>query len=109
MPREQKTINIEVGCRIKARRGQLRISREELARRTGYSSNFVQEVERGRSGLSSESLCAFSRALDVSADKLLFGSERRSYDHLLRKLDQVPDEKLGAVLRVLDAAIDCVD
>jgi transcriptional regulator with XRE-family HTH domain len=107
MPREKKSVNIQVGQRIKARRTELHLNREELAQRTGYSSNLIQEVERGRSGLSSESLCAFSTALNVSADALLFGDSLRGLEFLQRKLDTVPPAKLDHVLKIIDEAIAC--
>lgn len=66
MPRTAKNVNIEVGQRIKQQRTAQGLTREQLARVTGYSANFIQEVERGRSGLSSESMRAFSTALKVS-------------------------------------------
>lgn len=107
MPRELKSINIEVGQRIKSRRESLRLSRDELAKLSGYSSNFIQEVERGRSGLSSESIRAFSTALDISADAILFGKAGQTSDHLARKLSEVPDSKRSLVEQILDAAVAC--
>ena len=68
MPRELKNINIEIGARIKQQRINQSLTREQLADLSGYSANFIQEVERGRSGLSSESMRAFSIALKISAD-----------------------------------------
>ena len=59
MPRELKTINVEIGARIKENRKAQKLTREQLAELSGYSTNFIQEVERGRSGLSSESIRAF--------------------------------------------------
>ena len=63
MPRTLKDINIEVGARIKEKRLAQKLTREDLARLSGYTANFIQEVERGRSGLSSESIRALSMAL----------------------------------------------
>ena len=107
MPRERKTINVEIGKRIQGRREQLNMTREGFARQTGYSSNFIQEAERGRSGLSSESLRIFATALDVSTDYLLFGQADRSFDHVVKKLSTVPPEKLDHVLKIIDEAIAC--
>ena len=72
MPRILKHINIEVGNRIKQQRLAQNLTREQLAQLSGYSANFIQEIERGRSGLSSESMRAFAIALKVSSDSLLF-------------------------------------
>ena len=107
MSRELKAINVEVGTRIRQARTRLQLTRDELAAKSGYSATFIQEVERGRSGLSSESLKAFSSALNVSADSLLFGSGSNQYDFILRKLSSVPPEKIEHVLAVLEAAIEC--
>lgn len=107
MPRELNSINIEVGRRVRQRRTELRLTRESLAKLVGYSSNIVQEVERGRSGLSSESICAFAKALNSSADALLFGRANYNCDQLLAKLEQVPVEKQERILRILDDVIAC--
>jgi len=107
MAREPKAINVEVGARIKQARMKLKMTRGDLAARVGYSANFIQEVERGRSGLSSESIKAFSTALNVSADALLFGSEADQHSYILRKLNTVPSEKRGHILVILEEAIEC--
>lgn len=107
MSRVIKTINREVGGRIKQQRISQGLTREQLARLTGYSANFIQEVERGRSGLSSESIRAFSTALRVSSDHLLFGTASESFGFLLAKLDTVPRNKRKHIFRIIEAAIDC--
>ena len=107
MAREQKSINIEVGGRIKACRKEKGLSREELACHSGYSPNFVQEVERGRSGLSSESMRAFSKALQVSADYLLFGLEVDEFCFIADMLKAVPVEKRKRVLHIIEEVVKC--
>ena len=44
MPRTLKDINIEVGARIKEKRLAQKLTREDLARLSGYTANFIQEV-----------------------------------------------------------------
>ena len=107
MGRELKAINVEVGGRIKQLRTAQKLTRDELAALTGYSSHFIQEVERGRSGLSCESIKAFSKALKVSADALLFGEEADQSNYFLRKVASVPPEKLKHIWAILDEAIEC--
>lgn len=107
MPRTPKNINIEIGHRIKQERLKQKLTREQLARLVGYSANFIQEVERGRSGLSSESIRAISVALKVSSDCLLFGTPSKSYDYLCSKLSLVPQEKHKYIIQILDAAVEC--
>lgn len=109
MPRTAKNVNIEVGQRIKQQRTAQGLTREQLARVTGYSANFIQEVERGRSGLSSESMRAFSTALKVSADCLLFGSPPAGFEYLFAKLGTVSQEKRKYIIAILEAAIACAE
>lgn len=107
MSRETKSINLEVGTRIKQRRLSLKLTRERLATLSGYSANFVAEVERGRSGLSSESIRAFSSALHISADRLLFGTESDGLEYVLEKLKSVPPEKREHIIRIIEEAVQC--
>lgn len=107
MPRGTKSINVEVGTRIKQRRTSLRLTRERLAELSGYSANFVAEVERGRSGLSSESIRAFSSALQISADSLLFGTQSDGFEYVAEKLKSVPVEKREHIFRIIEEAIQC--
>jgi len=105
--KQVKTINAEIGARIKQHRLSQKMTRDELARLSGYSANFVQEVELGRSGLSSESIKAFSVALHVSTDDLLFGNTLDGFGHLLEKLKSVPVEKRKHIFKIIDEAIEC--
>ena len=102
MPRTLKDINIEVGARIKEKRLAQKLTREDLARLSGYTANFIQEVERGRSGLSSESM-----ALKVSADTLLFGEAPEEFAHIAQRLKSVPPQKRKHILRIIEEAIAC--
>ena len=107
MPRALKDINIEVGARIKERRLAQKLSRECLARLSGDTANFIQEVERGRSGLSSESIRALSMALRVSADALLFGETPEEFAHIPQRLKSVPPQKREHIIRIIEEAIAC--
>lgn len=108
MPRTKKDINVEIGARIKEKRLALKMTRNELAHRSGYSSNFIQEVERGRSGLSSESIRALSLALKVSADTLLFGEAPEEFAHISQQLKSVPPQKLEHIIKVIEEVIVCI-
>ena len=107
MSRPMKDINIEVGARIKEKRLAQKLTREELAQLSGYTANFIQEVERGRSGLSSESIRALSMALRVSADTLLFGEAQEEYTYLAQKLKSVSPQKRKHILKIIEEAIAC--
>lgn len=107
MARKLKDVNIEIGARIKNERTAQKMTREDLAKLSGYSANFIQEVERGRSGLSSESIRAFAAALNLSADTLLFGRVPDSFEYVIQKLKAVPAEKMPHILKIIDEAIEC--
>jgi len=107
MQRPLKDINIEVGARIKAKRKAQNLTRDRLAELSGYSANFIQEVERGRSGLSSESIRALSQALKTSADSLLFGDVADDFSYLAGLLATVPAEKRRHIVRIVEEAIEC--
>lgn len=107
MPRPMKDINIEVGARIKEKRLAQKLTREELAQLSGYTANFIQEVERGRSGLSSESIRALSMALKVSADTLLFGEAPEEFAHISQRLKSVPPQKRKHIIRIIEDTIAC--
>ena len=107
MPRELKSINVEIGARVKERRTAQRLTRDNLAQLTGYSADFIQQVECGRSGLSSESIRAFATALYVSADFLLFGHESMGYERVVAQLKTVPPEKLEHIIKIIDEAVKC--
>ena len=78
MSRVLKDINIEIGARIKEKRLAQKLTREELAQLSGYTANFIQEVERGRSGLSSESIRAMSIALKVLRTRYYLAMYRKN-------------------------------
>lgn len=107
MPRTLKDINIEVGTRIKEKRLAQKLTREDLAQLSGYTANFIQEVERGRSGLSSESIRALSMALKVSADSLLFGDAPEEFTYIAQKLKEIPPQKREHIIRIIEEAIAC--
>ena len=63
----------EIGSRIKALREARGYTREELAERAEISSKFLYEVEKGRKGLSADTLLKISRTLSCSCDYVLTG------------------------------------
>lgn len=72
--KEKNPLHVEVGQRIRARREDLKWSRDQLSEAADISTRFLACVENGQSGLSMESLKSMSRALGVSTDYLLFAS-----------------------------------
>ncbi len=108
MSRVRKSINIEIGQRIRERRTTLGMTRETLANLSGYSIDFIAAVERGISGLSAESFRSISLALDISVDYLIFGEPNPAFDAISRKLSTVPEKKRKYVLRIIDDILSCI-
>ncbi len=66
-----------LGRAIRERRGELGLSRPELARRAGLSYPYVAELETGRKQGSPSTLHALASALDLETHELLARAERR--------------------------------
>ena len=103
-----KSINIEIGARIQSQRKAHGWTREQLAELAGYSVSFIHEIERGRSGLSSESMKRLSEVFDVSADFLLNGDVtiKPQVDSMTRKLQSLNNKELLYLDRIIDAYIE---
>ena len=85
--RVKKSLNIEVGRRIREVREDLKLTREQLAEASEMTPRFLTCVENGQSGVSLESLKKLSAGLHVSTDYLLFG----------RKCGKIPQDIVDAL------------
>ena len=84
----------EIGSRIKALREVRGYTREELAEKAEISSKFLYEVEKGRKGLSADTLLKISRILSCSCDYILTGETFiKNDDEQLTQLLQRFNEK----------------
>ena len=61
----------ELGERIETIRTEKNLTRDQLAIRAGLSSKFIYEIEKGRKGLSVDSLMKLAQGLSCSYDKIL--------------------------------------
>ena len=66
-------INLEIGMRIKEIRTRKGWSQKTLAMKAGITIQSVLYIEKGKRGLSSHTIRSISRALEVTADHILFG------------------------------------
>ena len=80
--------NALIGERITKLREERNLSREELAGRAGISTKFLYEIEKGKKGLSAETLLKIARALSCSCDLIMTGED-------------VENEKIEIVNRIL--------
>ena len=64
---------MQVGTRIRARRGELGWTQDKLATKAGISKGFLSDLENGKRGVSAETLLDIGRVLGVSLDHLMKG------------------------------------
>ena len=77
---EDQRFNAALGARLRALRNEFKISRDELARRADINPRFLVDVENGAKGISAQSLFKLAKALQVSADVLLFDDQPERLD-----------------------------
>lgn len=62
---------VELGEKIANLRKNQNMTREQVAQKAGLSVKFIYEVEKGRKGLSVDSLLKIKSALSCSYDQIL--------------------------------------
>lgn len=62
-----------MGERIRRRREELQLTREQMAELVGVSTKFLRDVEYGSKGISLKKFTRLIQVLDASADYLLLG------------------------------------
>jgi len=67
-----------IGERIRARRSELGWTQTELVRKAGMSAAFLSNLENGKRSVSADKLYDLARALGVSLDYLMSGSDRET-------------------------------
>ena len=72
--REKKTVNVEIGERIKKAREQIKMTQEKLAEKVNVSPQYISDLERGVVGVSIPTLKSICLVLGVTSDSLLFGN-----------------------------------
>jgi transcriptional regulator with XRE-family HTH domain len=98
-------LNLEIGQRIKTIREEKGLSRKELARKAEITEQTVLYVETGKRGLSSYTIRGFSRALNVTADRILFGQAKtkEQLDYLTQALACLSDNEQRGARIVVDS------
>ncbi len=96
----------EVGERIMRRRKKLGLTQEELAERSGLTTQFVSYAESGKRASRPENLMRIASVLGVSVDYLLTG-DIIDKDQLLlsEKLEKLSAEQVRIVESVIDECV----
>jgi len=77
MPRKKKETIVPIGKKIKAVRTEKKISYENLANETGFSIDFLKEIETGKRTPPVGALLQISRALQIDSGYLLKEQESK--------------------------------
>lgn len=63
----------QIGRRLYERRKQFRMTQDELAERADVTAQTISTAELGKKAMRADTIIRVCRALDISADYLLFG------------------------------------
>lgn len=102
-----KTIDSKsMGERIRHRREELNISREQLAELLDVSPKFIADIECGIRGVSLKRLVLLSTNLLISTDYILFGDSPSSNHIFLKLINTCPDTKKLQLINIIKQIID---
>ena len=76
-------------------------TREQFAEKLDVSVSYMAEVERGRTGISVKMLIKICDLLGLSADYILFGTDRDSDTLLLDKIHRIDDRYIPLLNRLI--------
>lgn len=80
---------IVLHTRIRRAREEMGYTREKFAEKLDVSVSYLAELERGRTGISVKMLIKVCDLLGLSADYVLFGTERSADAQLLDKIHRL--------------------
>lgn len=99
---EKKSLNVEVGRRIREIREYQHFTREQLSERANISIQFLSDIENGYKSMTVLTIINLAKALNISTDYMLLGKfssnesdERNKIIHNL--LDSLPEEKKQSI------------
>lgn len=87
---------IGIGKRVRKTREHYKLTREQLAEMASISPQFLVHIENGTKSMTVNTICNLSRALNISADYLLFGMEDTDFNRILTTealVSMLPEEK----------------
>lgn len=87
--------------RIRKAREDLGYTREKFAEKLEVSVSYLAELERGRTGISVKMLIKVCNVLGLSADYVLFGSERKEDALRLDAIHRIDEKYLPLLDKVV--------
>lgn len=99
MKKQDSTLHADVGGRLKYHRNRKNFTIEALAEKIEVTPRYIQDVERGKVGMSLTTLKNFCEVLEISADSILFG-ESAGIDSMLRCVDRETIEYIEDLVKL---------
>lgn len=99
-----------IGKRVRKTREHYKLTREQLAEMANISPQFLVHIENGTKSMTVNTICNLSRALNISADYLLFGMDDTDFNRTLAVealASMLPEEKELAE-RILQVTLQMV-
>lgn len=87
--------------RIRKAREDLGYTREKFAEKLDVSVSYLAELERGRTGISVKMLIKVCNVLGLSADYVLFGTERQDDTLRLDAIHRIDEKYLPLLDKVI--------
>ena len=101
---------IEIGKRVRKTRERYKLTREQLAEMASISPQFLVHIENGTKSMTCNTICKLARALNISADYLLFGLDDTDLNRTLATealVSMLPEDREVAE-RVLQSVIQLI-
>ena len=100
----------DIGKRVRKTREHYGFTRERLAEMANISPQFLVHIENGTKSMTANTICNLARALNVSADYLLFGLEDTDLNRTLAVealVSLLPEDRMLAE-RVLQTVLQMI-
>lgn len=88
--------------RIRKAREEMGYTREKFAEKLDVSVSYLAELERGRTGISVKMLIKVCNVLGLSADYVLFGTERTEDELRLDAIHRIDEKYLPLLDKVIE-------
>lgn len=96
-----------MGERIYSRRKLLGLTQEELAEKIDVSIQMISNLELGKKAIRPENLVKISKALDISTDYILKGTENKNdMSELIEMIVNLPSDKIPLVKEIVGLCIN---
>lgn len=92
--------------RIRKAREEQGYTRERFAEKLDVSVSYMAELERGRTGISVKMLIKVCNLLGLSADYVLFGTERKQDTQRLDAIHRIDDKYLPLLDSVITELLE---